>query len=462
MLCSLEKLESLANTKRYHNCDGMRNAIDLLISIYGGFSDEINSVYDTSWKLPPFYNVHRATLSDSNGNVLCDYSHDPLCLWSYSASYTGIITGSELLENHILTDKSRQFKTLFHFRLQYRLWESNWGFSLPWNVASKITPSENYSVDIRTEFTPQPVFQHVYGKPKPALNLILVAHLDHPSQLNDGLSGCLANLEVCNRLEGKLSHVNLISLSSVEIVGSVLFLKKYNLSSANTLCALCTNGLGLEQDLQFQYSSFPENSNINKIIRLFHHLYGSPDRNLLQFREGWGNDEVAFEVPGVEIPCPSIYRWPHPNYHSTDDSIEGFNGNFFESSVSLLESIILSIDSNYYITSINISSLACFASPDIGLYIEPGFISGKAVNSSSLNSLSSYFTAAELNYLNLNRTSINLFMNKLFPYLIHNPHPSVIDIADQFLLPPSFVLFYLQKIESLGLITLSTSIAPLS
>ena len=60
------------------------------------------------------------------------------------------------------------------------------------------------------------------------------------------------------------------------------------------------------------YFNFPvkNNSLINKLIKLFYLIY-QPDSSIQKFREGWGNDEIAFEVPGVKIPCASIHRGPH-------------------------------------------------------------------------------------------------------------------------------------------------------
>ena len=56
-------------------------------------------------------------------------------------------------------------------------------------------------------------------------NLILVAHLDHYSQLNDGLGSAILNNEIVTEMKEDLENINLCSLNSIEIVGSVYFIK---------------------------------------------------------------------------------------------------------------------------------------------------------------------------------------------------------------------------------------------
>ena len=45
-----------------------------------------------------------------------------------------------------------------------------------------------------------------------------------------------------------------------------------------------------------------------------------------------GNDEIAFEVPGISIPCASIHRGPHPNYHTHLDDFSCFSNSSFNNS----------------------------------------------------------------------------------------------------------------------------------
>ena len=74
-----------------------------------------------------------------------------------------------------------------------------------------------------------------------------------------------------------------------------------------------------------------------------------PHSKLEQFREGWGNDEIAFEVPGISIPCASIHRGPHPNYHTHLDDFSCFSNSSFNNSKNIIKNIIINLDKNYKI-----------------------------------------------------------------------------------------------------------------
>ena len=125
----------------------------------------------------------------------------------------------------------------------------------------------------------------------------------------------------------------------MEILGSVYFLKHHKLNFSNTIGAICTNGLTLDANFIFQLSG-KKNSVTNKLISLYH-LFHLPKSSLQQFREGWGNDEIAFEVPGVSIPCISVHRGPFSSYHTHLDDFSLFHEKSFNESKNLFTSIII-------------------------------------------------------------------------------------------------------------------------
>ena len=151
---------------------------------------------------------------------------------------------------------------------------------------------------MKTEYYDSSLKQFLLNEPVKKNNLILVAFRSL-SQLNDGLISILNN-EIVTEMKEDLENINLCSLNSIEIVGSVYFIKKYKLNFSNTIGAISTNGLTLDSNLIFQLSG--TKTNYNKLIMLFN-LIHQPKSTLQNFREGWGNDEIAFEVPGKNTMC---------------------------------------------------------------------------------------------------------------------------------------------------------------
>ena len=158
-------LEELINLNRHHISPDMDVAIDKLCKTYGGRIEEYNDDPDLTWRIPPGYKVIKAELKDSKGNLICSHENNPLHLWSYSPSFSGVLNYSEL-SKRILIDFERPEAILFHFRNQYRFWKPEWGFSLNSKQYSMLDKNEKYHVNIETQFYKAPLKQFLLNKPK--------------------------------------------------------------------------------------------------------------------------------------------------------------------------------------------------------------------------------------------------------------------------------------------------------
>ena len=445
-------LKNLLNLNRHHISPDMDIALKELSDVYEGYIDEYFNDQKLSWRLPPGYKVIKAELRDGKGKLICSHKKNPMHLWSYSPSFSGYLNYSEL-KKKILVDFDRPNAILFHFRNQFRFWDPVWGFSLTVEQYSKLDKYDKFYVDIKTEFYEAPLRQFLLNKPSNKNNIILVAHLDHYYQLNDGLGSAVLNNEVVTELKDKLENINLCSLNSIEIIGSIYFLKRFKLNFSNTICAISTNGLTLDANLIFQLSG-KKNSIINKLIELYFLLY-QPHSKLEHFREGWGNDEIAFEVPGISIPCASVHRGPHPNYHTNLDDFSCFSKKSFNNSKKILKNIILNLDKNFKIKIKDWEGLICLASPHINLYIEGLNISGinQKSNIKELSFLSKLIPE-EKEYLKNNIEKLVNFNNRFQSYLSFNENITIIDLAYEFSLPVGFVKSYCEILKDKGFVSL--------
>ena len=188
----------------------MDKAISKLCKIYNGYVDIHNEDLSLSWRIPPGYKVIKAELKNSEGKLICSHNKNPMHLWTYSSSFKGIVSYSEL-KKRILFDRKRPEAILFHFRNQFRFWKTSWGFSLNKKQYLMIKKNKDFKVDIKTELYKAPLKQFVTNKPKKKNNLILVAHLDHFNQLNDGLASAILNNEIVTAL-GDLTNVKKVKV----------------------------------------------------------------------------------------------------------------------------------------------------------------------------------------------------------------------------------------------------------
>ena len=435
----------------------MRLSMNILKNTYGGQCIEFFDNPQLSWPIPKSYEVIQATLASESGRVICDFQKDPLCLWAYSFSASGTVTYNELLP-HIFSSNECPEYSQFHFRNQY-VGDSNcWGFSLPYDTFLSLDKSEKYNYNIQTKFEDRPLTQHILGDLKGKNNIVLVAHLDHPHQLNDGLTSCIINCEIFEKVHKSLENLNLIVLNAAEIVGTVYILDKFNISKENTKHAISTNGLSLNSPFEFQFSSKNGASQIDKALMLMQSIYCG-DSKIYDFRKGWGNDEIAFEVPSVEINCCSIYRWPHNNYHTIADDFSCYDENSSYRSIKFIIDLLETLDKNYTIKKININHLIKFSNPNINLYLPPAQMSESKISVDSLilefDKIGCCLNEDEIKFLYKDPQRANDFMNGLLPFLYGRSEFTLIDLAYEFQVPPKLVLFFYKRLESLGYIKLS-------
>ena len=359
---------NLTNTPRYLNNNGTKKAFRDLKKYYSG-SKIINFKKNKKvglWKLPLQWEVKKGILYDPTGKKISDYSRNPLELFSNSVSFKGNIKKSDLLENHIYSDKNRPSIIPFHYQNQFREKTKEWGFSVPYNKIKKFK-NGTYKVDIQTSFKKSDMESCYYEKKGKNKNKILfVSHFDHPNQINDGLSGTLCSFELLSKL--KRTKLSYAALSTPEIIGSIFFAKKYA-KMKKIKHALMLNFCGTKSGLVYSKTT-KENTFIDQII--FHILRFKKNSKIVKFREIIGADEIAFDNEIYKIPCGSIYRWPYKDYHTNKDNFKNFNFLRFRETLNFLNEIIFIIENNSTFKN-RFKDLPKLSDPSLDLYFSPRY-----------------------------------------------------------------------------------------
>lgn len=414
------------------------------IKIFGYQSGKIVN----GWKVPKGWDVKKATLATLKGKVIADWKKNKLCLWMYSTNFKGKISKKNLMKK-LFFDKKRPNRTLWHFRNQYNFWKSEWGFSLPYNKIKKLK-DKMYRVEIDSRFfkSKMEMAEQVHRGIKKE-SVLFIGHFDHPQMCLDGLVGCLAGHEVLQRLKGKKTRYTYRMLSTVEIIGSV-FYAKYKSKKNNVKQALFLATSGANQKLHYQ-KTYGKNNLIDRAT-LECLKYLEKNFETSEFRKGpLGNDEVAFDVGGVDIPCGSICRAPFKTYHTELDVPSGVSKKKFEETVILLEEIIFTIDNNCFIKR-NFKGLPRLSSEKNSLYLSPSFVSGvnQKFDDNIYKTLFRNLNIKQYKYLLRNTEKFNHLMNSI-PNMA-NGNYTILDIAEANNLPFRFVYNYLLLWEKKGLI----------
>lgn len=443
-------LEQLWPLNRVHSGPEMVTAWRRLAQAYSGC--KILSWppgYSVShWKVPPAWKLNRGRLIDPKGNIIADSEQHKLHVFAFSPSFKGKVSREEL-EKHLFTIPDKPRRIPFHFRNQYRFWDTTWGFCIPYDVYKDLSDGE-YFVEIDSEFDDSQPMEGVLQTYKGEYtdSILFVGHFDHPFQACDGLLGCLAGHEIIERLKGRKTKLTYRMLSSVEVVGSVFYAVE-QAHKDGVKEAMVTATAGAEAPLIYAGSS----SGKSFIDRAISHVlqHAKEKAETVPFRSTLGNDEAAFDVSGVDIPCGSLMRWPFPEYHTDADTPEIVNKDLFEEYVRIVSSMIDIAEYNSVMVP-RFKGLPCLASPDLDLYISPTRISGVSVDQDSnaqklMNKLPDEYSRIQAkNYA----SSFNNMM-KLLPALINGTN-TVLDVAEKCELPFAIVNAYTDMWQEAGLI----------
>ena len=323
-----------------------------------------------SWTVPASWEVRAARLTGPGG-VIADWAENPLSLYAFSPPFTGTVSRAEL-DKHLLSDPARPDAIPFHFRNQYRHWALEWGFCVRDSVRRAL-PDGDYRVEIDTSFTPGTMEQvEQVHEGTGTESLLFVGHLDHPAMCNDGLVGCLAGHELLRRLAGRKTRFTYRMLSAVEIVGSVFYAER-NAAAADVREALFVAAAGARAPLSYQRTAAGDAFIDRAMAHLLAHIAG--ETAVRDFRSVFGNDEIAFDVGGVGIPCGSVMRFPFAEYHTSDDTPGAVSDENFEETVTLLLDLVDVYENNATISR-RFSGLPCLSNPAIDLYLAPPMMSG--------------------------------------------------------------------------------------
>jgi aminopeptidase-like protein len=144
--------------------------------------------------------------------------------------------------------------------------------------------------------------------------ILLFAHVDHPYQANDNLSGVACLMDLAGKLKDRFDHTIKI-IFCPETIGSIAYAVTQDISKVDWVLAL--DAIGNDNSLLFQ-KAYDEKARINDCLHLAVAGQGITYR-AGKFRLTAGSDEYYFNDPKVGIPGLFLSRLPYPEYHTSAD-----------------------------------------------------------------------------------------------------------------------------------------------
>jgi aminopeptidase-like protein len=382
-----------------------------------------------SWEVPQKWSVEHAYI-DADGDRLLSFDDHPLHLISYSSSYEGWVKREELLE-HVHTDPNDPEAIPWHFRLNYRPWDEEWGFCASQSFVESLDREEYYvSIDTRFEDDAMTVAEHHLSGEKEA-TVLIVAHLDHTGMANDDLSGVAGGIELMRRLDRRDDLTYSYKFLVVqEMLGSAAYLADAT-TPDEFVCGVFLEMLGNDNRLLLQ-QSFTGDSPVDRAATLALAESGV-EHEVAGFREQIGNDELVLESPGFEIPTVSVSRFPYPEYHTHFDDPSIISEDRMEAAVEIVLSTLTALD-EASVPERTFTGLPSLANPKHDLYLEPDEVAEEYGASPA---------------------AVRLFRNRMFRNL--EGDQSTLDLAARFDLPFAFVNDYVQQLADAGLVKVTAT-----
>lgn len=296
--------------------DGVRATLDIL----GEFLDlerhsvqSGNQAYD--WTVNDEWNVRDAYIADVGGRRLVDFQEHNLHLVGYSIPVRATMTLDELRPHlHTLPDHPDWIP----YRTSY--YDRTWGFCLSERQLRSLGDGP-YDVVVDATLEPGELTYAELVIPGETIEeVMLTAHLCHPSIANDNLSGLVIATEVARTLQSLPSHrFTYRFLFAPGTIGSITWLSRNLEQLAHIKHGLVLTGLGGPGPLVYKRTRHGSRD----VDRAVSHVVARRGGEVRSYSP-YGYDERQFNAIGFDLPFGRLSRTPHgeyPEYHTSADDL---------------------------------------------------------------------------------------------------------------------------------------------
>ncbi len=299
--------------------NGVRQTFDILSEHVDIQLFEVPSgkqVFD--WTVPKEWNCDDAYIEDPDGRRIVDLKDHSLHVVSYSTEVDGVFD-LETLDKHLHSLPEQP--AAIPYRTSY--YDDNWGFCLADELRRTLKPG-NYRVRIDSRHTAGSLtYGEVFLPGQTDEEILISAHICHPSLANDNLSGIAVATFLADHFSSRLSdlHYGMRILFIPGTIGAITWLAENPARYSKIVGGLVLSGVGDSGPLSYKKSRrgdglidklMPEVMQCNQIA------YEVKDYI------PYGYDERQFCSPGLNLPVGCLMRTPfgeYPEYHSSGDDL---------------------------------------------------------------------------------------------------------------------------------------------
>jgi len=293
------------------------------------------------WAVPREWNVRDAYIKNSCGEKIVDFNKCNLHVLNYSVPVKKEVSLHELKE-HLFT--LPEHPDWIPYRTSY--YQENWGFCITHRQFLELQ-EEQYEVLIDSTLNEGHLTLGELLIPgESPEEVLLSAHVCHPSLCNDNLSGIALNTFLAKYLSRFRLKYSYRFLFAPGTIGAITWLALNEQRAANIKHGLVMACVGDDGNLSYKKTR----SGDAAIDRAAQHILKHSGRpyNLMEFSPD-GYDERQFSSPGFKLPVGSLSRTPHgrfAEYHTSADNLDFVRPTNLADSLSKAISIVYVLEHN--------------------------------------------------------------------------------------------------------------------
>lgn len=337
---------------------GYDNALEYINHLIGIETIEFPSGTELgTWTVPQEW-IPKDAWVKHEGVKIIDYKENPIALMVGAEKIHCTLNDAEMRQHLIYSDEKPNATPY-----SYTFYDKKWAFNVPktfvreaineidesvpvspdgaYTLKTKsCLPEGEYEVFIDTETRPGKMKLGVHTIPgKSDREILLFAHLDHPFQANDNLSGVVCLIDLAKKL--KCEHTVKI-IFCPETIGSIAYALTQDISRVDFVISvdICGNDNSLLMQKTFEDTKF------NRVAHLALNTMGESFRKGM-FRNTIGSDEYAFNDPQIGIPAIMLSRHPYPEYHTSEDTPDRINYDMIEKTGDVIQKIIAIYEADF-------------------------------------------------------------------------------------------------------------------
>jgi aminopeptidase-like protein len=283
------------------------------------------------WTVPPEWTVRAAWVKNPAGEKILDIERHNLHLVNYSAPFSGRMPLSQL--------RSRLFSLpdrpdWIPYRTQY--FKEDWGFCLSDRQLQSL-PEGEYEVCVDTTLAPGSLTFGECVLPGRTTDEVLVsAHVCHPSLANDNLSGIAVATFLARALADIDRHYTYRFVFAPSTIGVITWLAQREAVTPLIRHGLVISGVGDPGGYNYKRSRRGD-AQIDRVMAYVLARSGL-DHRVNPFIP-YGYDERQYCSPGFNLPVGCFSRstyGSYPQYHTSADNLDLVRPEYLEQSLDLL------------------------------------------------------------------------------------------------------------------------------